>query len=126
MTTVLLVDDDAAYRRSLRAFLDASYDIRVVGDTGDGAAAVGLARELRPDAVVVDLAMPGVGGVDTAAEITAALPGTVIVVVTGTHEAEDPHPGRECGRRGVASEGRSTAGRERDPVARAQARRRRS
>jgi len=94
---VLLVDDDAAYRRSLRAFLDASYDIRVVGETGDGAEAVGLAQELRPDAVVVDLAMPGVGGIDTAAEIARTLPGTVIVIVTGADDTDERNRGAEAG-----------------------------
>ncbi len=94
---MLLVDDDAAYRRSLQAFLDASYDIRVVGDTGDGIEAVRLAQTLRPDAVVVDLAMPGVGGIDTAAEIVKALPGTVIVVVTGADDTDERKRGTQAG-----------------------------
>jgi DNA-binding NarL/FixJ family response regulator len=89
MATVLLVDDDAAYRSSLRAFLEASYDLRVVGDTGDGREAVQLARRLRPDAVVVDLAMPGLGGLDTARAITETLPGTIVVVATGVGTREE-------------------------------------
>jgi DNA-binding NarL/FixJ family response regulator len=92
VATVLLVDDDAAYRSSLRTFLEASYDLRVVGDTGDGREAVDLAARLRPDAVVVDLAMPGVGGLETAEAIAAVLPGVVIVVVTGSAAVPDDAP----------------------------------
>lgn len=89
MATVLLVDDDAAYRSSLRTFLEASYDLRVVGETADGREAVELADRLRPDAAVVDLAMPGVGGLETAQAIAAALPEIVIVVVTGSATAPE-------------------------------------
>lgn len=91
VATVLLVDDDAMYRRALAAFLDASYDLDVVGDTGDGIEAMTLAERLRPDAVVIDLAMPGTNGFDVAEKILAALPGTAVILVTGSpggHERE--------------------------------------
>lgn len=89
VATVLLVDDDAAYRNALRAFLEASYDLRVVGDTADGREAIELAQQLRPDAIVVDLAMPGLGGLDTARAITETLPGTIVVVATGVGASEE-------------------------------------
>jgi len=83
MARVLLVDDDAGYRRALTAFLDASFDIDVVGDTGDGDEAVALARRLEPDAAVIDVAMPSVNGIDLAGRIRDALPHIVIVLVSG-------------------------------------------
>ena len=92
VATVLLVDDDAAYRSSLRTFLEASYDLRVVGDTADGREAVDLADAAAAGRCVVDLAMPGVGGLETAQAIAAALPEIVIVVVTGS--ATVPEAGR--------------------------------
>jgi DNA-binding NarL/FixJ family response regulator len=97
VASVLLVDDDAAYRSSLRTFLEASYDLRVVADTGDGAEAVELAERLRPDAVVVDLAMPGVGGLEAAQAIARVLPGIPIVVVTGAGVEPDARRAEECG-----------------------------
>jgi DNA-binding NarL/FixJ family response regulator len=81
--TVLLVDDDAKYRRSLTAFLDASYDIDVVADTGDGEEAVALAERLRPDAAIVDVAMPDQDGLVVAGRLKAAVPGIAILLVTG-------------------------------------------
>jgi DNA-binding NarL/FixJ family response regulator len=89
MPTVLLVDDDATYRRTLGMFLDASYDIDVVGDTGDGFEAVGLAERLRPDAVVIDVEMPGIDGIDVAERIRSVLPGVAVVFVTGVDGGED-------------------------------------
>lgn len=86
MPTVILVDDDLAYRRSLRAFLDASHDVRVVADTGDGREAVKLVERLRPDAVIVDLAMPGIDGVEVARAVHDAVPGTSVLLVTGTDD----------------------------------------
>lgn len=84
VATVLLVDDDAMYRRALAAFLDAAYDLDVVGDTGDGIEAMTLAERLRPDAVVIDLAMPGTNGFDIAEKIVATLPDTAVILVTGS------------------------------------------
>jgi two-component system, NarL family, response regulator DesR len=97
MATVLLVDDDPTYRRALGAFLDASYDIDVVGDTGDGHEAVGLAERLRPDAVVIDIAMPGINGVDVAEQIRGILPGVAIVLVTGVDGGEEHRRAQELG-----------------------------
>lgn len=83
MPTVLIVDDDAKYRRALTAFLDASFDLDVIADTGSGADAVALAERLQPDAVVVDVAMPVVNGVEVAERLRALLPDLAIVLVTG-------------------------------------------
>jgi DNA-binding NarL/FixJ family response regulator len=81
--TVLIVDDDAKYRRALTAFLDASFDLDVVADTGSAEEAVALAGHLRPDAVVVDVAMPVVNGIELAERLRAVLPELAIVLVTG-------------------------------------------
>jgi DNA-binding NarL/FixJ family response regulator len=83
MATVLIVDDDAKYRRALTAFLDASFDLDVIADTGSGEEAVVLAERLQPDAVVVDVAMPVVNGVEVAERMRALLPELAIVLVTG-------------------------------------------
>ena len=97
MTTVLLIDDDAVYRRAMTAFLDATYDIDVVGDTGDGDEAVALAEELRPDALVIDVAIPGSSGFDIAAPVKDRLPDVAIVFVSGSVGAVDTRRADELG-----------------------------
>jgi DNA-binding NarL/FixJ family response regulator len=95
--TVILVDDDLAYRRSLRAFLDASHDVRVVADTGDGREAIELVAELRPDAVIVDLAMPGIDGVEVASALMTAVPETAVLLVTGADDGPERRRASELG-----------------------------
>ena len=90
MPTVLIVDDDVKYRRALTAFLDASFDLDVIADTGSGEEAVALAGHLRPDAAVVDVAMPVVNGVELAARLRAVLPELAIVLVTGNVRSVAP------------------------------------
>jgi two-component system response regulator DesR len=97
VATVLLVDDDAMYRRALGMFLDASYDIDVVADTGDGREAIGLAERLRPDAVVIDIAMPGINGVEVAERIRSILPEVAIVLVTGVDGGDERRRAQELG-----------------------------
>jgi DNA-binding NarL/FixJ family response regulator len=61
-TRVLIVDDFPLARDGLRAWLEANPEIEVVGEAGDGDAALALAGELRPDVVLVDMTMPGLSG----------------------------------------------------------------
>jgi two-component system response regulator DesR len=103
--TVLIVDDDAKYRRALTAFLDASFDLDVVADTGSAEEAVALAGHLRPDAVVVDIAMPVVDGVELAARLRAVLPELAIVLVTGNVRAVAPGPVQALGNATLVAKG---------------------
>ena len=81
-TRVFLVDDHALVRSGLRALLEAQSDLEVVGEAEDGVAAVEACRKLRPDVVVMDLAMPGRGGINATEDLGKACPETKVVVLT--------------------------------------------
>ncbi|MGI5487906.1 response regulator [Microtetraspora malaysiensis] len=82
MIRVTVADDQAVVRAGIAAILDAEPDLAVVGQCGDGDTAVQQARELRPDVAVLDVRMPGLDGITATARITAAVPGTRVLVLT--------------------------------------------
>lgn len=80
---VLLADDTASVRMLLRVTLESSSDFEVVGEAGDGAQAVEMAAALQPDMVLLDLAMPVLGGMEAIPQIRSRAPGARVVVVSG-------------------------------------------
>jgi DNA-binding NarL/FixJ family response regulator len=94
---VLLVDDDPVFRELLAFVLRADAGAVIVGQAGDGARGVQLARELRPDVVVMGLRMPGMDGFEATRRIAEALPDTRIVVVSSCSDAEDVERARLAG-----------------------------
>ena len=81
-TRVLIADDHAAIRSGLRLILDDADDIVVVGEAGDGAAALANARALRPDVVLMDIRMPGTDGIEATASIVGESLADVLVLTT--------------------------------------------
>ena len=79
---VLIVDDHAVVRAGLRLRLDREEDVETVGEAGNAREAVGLAERLSPDVVLMDVVMPGVSGIDAAAEIRHIRPGTRILMLS--------------------------------------------
>ncbi len=84
MISVLLADDQALVRAGFRALLNAEPDIEVVAEAADGVEAVRLARQTRPDVVLMDIRMPGVDGLEATRRIAAdpGLSGTRVVILT--------------------------------------------
>jgi DNA-binding NarL/FixJ family response regulator len=79
---VLLVDDHAVVREGLRAFLELQEGLVVVGEAGDGAAAVDAVAQLRPDVVLMDLVMPGLDGVGAMRELRRRGASARVIVLT--------------------------------------------
>jgi DNA-binding NarL/FixJ family response regulator len=71
MIRVLLADDQALLRAALRTLLESEADIEVVGEAADGSQAAALARHLEPHVVLMDICMPGIGGIAATKEIVA-------------------------------------------------------
>jgi DNA-binding NarL/FixJ family response regulator len=80
--TVLLVDDHSLVRRGFRRMLEDEPDLTVVGEAGDGEEAVALARELKPQVVVMDCALPKLNGLDATRQIREALPETAVLMLS--------------------------------------------
>ena len=85
MLRVLLVDDDPLVRAGLRTILSSADDLKVVGEAGDGAAAVTAVSACRPDVVLVDVRMPDVDGIAATKRITAAKDPPKVIVLTTFH-----------------------------------------
>jgi len=79
---VLLADDEALIRAGFRLVLRPEHDIELVGEAGDGAAAVDGALRLRPDVVVMDVRMPGIDGLEATRRILDEAPGIRILILT--------------------------------------------
>jgi DNA-binding NarL/FixJ family response regulator len=85
---VLVVDDQASFRRATAATLDAMDDFVMAGECQTGESAVELIRDGGADIVLMDIHMPGMGGIEAARQIHAAHP-DVIVVLMSTYDLED-------------------------------------
>jgi DNA-binding NarL/FixJ family response regulator len=85
---VLLVDDQQIVRQGLSTILKYATGIEVVGQASDGHEAIALARDLRPDVVLMDLKMPRLGGIPATRQICEALPETCVIILT-TYDTDD-------------------------------------
>lgn len=85
MIDVLLVDDHMLVRQGTREALRAAMDIAIVAEAAQGAEALRLAHELRPDVVLLDIKLPDISGIDVARTLHEDLPDTKIVILTGYH-----------------------------------------
>jgi len=79
---ILLAEDHVVVRQSIRQFLDREHDLEVVGEASEGLEAVQLAIQLKPDVVVMDVAMPKLNGIEATKQIKASLPSTAILALT--------------------------------------------
>ena len=85
-TRILIADDHGVVRRGLRMFLALDPELEVVGEATDGAEALRLARELKPDVVLMDLLMPVMDGIAATSAIRRELPDTEVIVLTSVLE----------------------------------------
>lgn len=87
-TRIVIADDHAIVRDGVRALLTAAGDLEVVGEAASGQEAIELAESLEPDLVLMDIAMPGLGGLEATLEIRKRLPRVKIIVLSQYGEPE--------------------------------------
>jgi len=82
MIRVLLVDDHEMVRRGTRDLLDLAPDIQVIGEAGDGGEAIAVASRMRPDVILMDVALPGANGIAATREIKRTMPRVAILALS--------------------------------------------
>lgn len=97
---VLIVDDNGLFRDGLVGLLAGIEDIDVVGAAGSGEEALRRAPVLRPDIVLMDVAMPGMGGVEATQQILEILPGAAVCMLTVSEQEQDLFAAVRAGARG--------------------------
>jgi NarL family two-component system response regulator LiaR len=95
--SVLIVDDHAVVRQGIKAFLETTADLQVVGSVGNGLEAIQLARDFSPNVALVDMVMPGMDGVEITHAIRNASPSTQVIIFTSYHEDEHIFPAIRAG-----------------------------
>jgi DNA-binding NarL/FixJ family response regulator len=100
MIKVFLADDHAVVRDGLRYILEAQADITVAGEAGDGLQAVEQVLKLKPDVVVMDIAMPQLNGIEATRRILEELPRTRVVILSVYSSAEHIYRALKAGARG--------------------------
>jgi two-component system, NarL family, response regulator LiaR len=95
--TLLITDDHVLVRQGIRTFLELQPDLTVLGEADSGENAVRMAAELVPDVVLMDLVMPGIGGVEATRQVKQASPRSQIIVLTSYHEDEYIFPALRAG-----------------------------
>jgi DNA-binding NarL/FixJ family response regulator len=99
-TRTLIVDDSELARRGIRLILAGSPLFDVVGEASDGQEGVARVRELAPDLVLMDLRMPGVGGLEAIRLIKEEVPSTLVVVLSVSDDPQDLFEAIRCGAQG--------------------------
>jgi DNA-binding NarL/FixJ family response regulator len=84
---LLLVDDDAGFRNTLRGLLEQRAGVELLGEAENGEEAIRLAGDLRPDVVLMDLAMPRMNGLETTRQLKARWPNLAVIILT-VHDEE--------------------------------------
>jgi DNA-binding NarL/FixJ family response regulator len=102
---VLIADDHPFFRDGLRVLLDATADTELVGEADDGAQTVALAAELQPDVILMDLQMPGLGGIEATRRILHASPHVGVLVVTMYEDDDSVFAAMRAGARGYLLKG---------------------
>ena len=100
---LLIVDDHAIVRTGLVALLESDGTIEVVGEAGDGRAAVRLAGRLHPDVVLMDIMMPEMDGIAATREIKARLPDTKVLILTTSTLSDDLAAALDAGADGAVT-----------------------
>ncbi len=101
--TVVIADDHRLFAEALEAILSTDARINVIARAADGREAIDLAREHRPDVVLMDIAMPVMDGIDATRAIRGELPETTVIVLTGSNATGDVSAARAAGASGYVT-----------------------
>lgn len=98
--SVLLAEDHSIVRQGLKSVLEAGGDIKVVGEAGDGNEALRKAKALQPNIVIMDIAMPGMNGLEAARKLAEILPEIKVLILSSYSEPQEVARALEAGAMG--------------------------